>query len=73
MAPESQPVTEAIISGSNGTDQGKMKAMKAVGVTVVENLGEMGETAEAAFKLYGSALRFCKEIRGVRSGPRAPY
>ncbi len=51
MAPESQRLTEAIISGSSGTAQGKMKAMKAAGVMVVENLGEMGEIAEAAFKL----------------------
>ncbi|NLI81605.1 MAG: succinate--CoA ligase subunit alpha [Deltaproteobacteria bacterium] len=41
----------AIISGSSGTAQGKIKAMKAAGITVVENLGEMGEIAKAAFKL----------------------
>lgn len=41
----------AIISGSSGTAQGKIKAMKAAGITVVENLGEMGEIAKEAFKL----------------------
>jgi hypothetical protein len=30
---------------------GRMKGVKAAGVTVVESLAEMGETAEAAFKL----------------------
>ncbi len=40
----------AIISGSSGTAQGKIKAMKAAGITVVENLGKMGEIAKEAFK-----------------------
>ena len=40
----------AIISGSSGTAQGKIKAMRAAGITVVENLGEMGEIAKATFK-----------------------
>ncbi len=40
----------AIISGSSGTAQGKIKAMKAAGITVVENLGEMGKIAKEAFK-----------------------
>ncbi len=40
----------AIISGSSGTAQGKMAAMKAAGITVVENLGMLGEVAQEAFK-----------------------
>ncbi|MBP8646635.1 MAG: succinate--CoA ligase subunit alpha [Syntrophobacteraceae bacterium] len=40
----------AIISGSSGTAQGKIKAMKEAGITVVENLGEMGKIAKEAFK-----------------------
>jgi len=39
----------AIISGSSGTAQGKIKAMQAAGITVVENLGEMGRIAKEAF------------------------
>jgi succinyl-CoA synthetase alpha subunit len=39
----------AIISGSSGTAQGKIKAMEAAGITVVENLGEMGKIAQKAF------------------------
>jgi succinyl-CoA synthetase alpha subunit len=39
----------AIISGSSGTAQGKIKAMQAAGITVVENLGEMGAIAKDAF------------------------
>ena len=40
---------DAIISGSSGTAQGKIKAMEAAGITVVENLGEMGRIAQKAF------------------------
>jgi succinyl-CoA synthetase alpha subunit len=40
----------AIISGSSGTAQGKIKAMREAGITVVENLGEMGAIAVEAFK-----------------------
>jgi len=40
----------AIISGSSGTAQGKIKAMKAAGIAVVENLGHMGEIAKEAFQ-----------------------
>jgi len=39
----------AIISGSSGTAQGKIKAMREAGITVVENLGEMGKIAKDAF------------------------
>lgn len=39
----------AIISGSSGTAQGKIKAMREAGITVVENLGEMGAIAAKAF------------------------
>jgi succinyl-CoA synthetase alpha subunit len=39
----------AIISGSSGTAQGKMKAMREAGITVVENLGKLGETAVEVF------------------------
>jgi succinyl-CoA synthetase alpha subunit len=39
----------AIISGSSGTAQGKIKAMKEAGITVVENLGEMGRIAKEVF------------------------
>ena len=39
----------AIISGSSGTAQGKIKAMREAGITVVENLGEMGAIAVKAF------------------------
>ncbi len=40
----------AIISGSSGTAQGKMAAMRAAGISVVENLGLLGEVAKEAFK-----------------------
>lgn len=40
----------AIISGSSGTAQGKMKAMRDAGITVVENLGMLGEVAREAFQ-----------------------
>lgn len=33
----------AIISGSQGTAEAKMAAMKAVGITVCENLGNIGK------------------------------
>ncbi len=39
----------AIISGSSGTAQGKIKAMREAGITVVENLGDMGKIAREAF------------------------
>lgn len=35
----------AIISGSSGTAQAKIEAMEAAGITVVRNLGQIGETA----------------------------
>jgi succinyl-CoA synthetase alpha subunit len=34
----------AIISGSSGTAQAKIEAMEAAGITVVRNLGQIGET-----------------------------
>lgn len=40
----------AIISGSSGTAQGKMAAMRAAGINVVENLGLLGEAAKESFK-----------------------
>lgn len=40
----------AIISGSSGTAQAKMEAMRKAGITVVENLGKLGETSKEAFK-----------------------
>jgi succinyl-CoA synthetase alpha subunit len=39
----------AIISGSSGTAQAKIEAMKAAGIAVVENLGELGEISKRAF------------------------
>jgi succinyl-CoA synthetase alpha subunit len=39
----------AIISGSSGTASGKITAMRQAGITVVENLGEMGAIAKDAF------------------------
>ncbi len=39
----------AIISGSSGTAQGKIEAMREAGITVVENLGEMGAVAKDTF------------------------
>jgi len=40
----------AIISGSSGTAQAKIDAMKRAGVTVVENLGQLGEICKEAFE-----------------------
>jgi len=39
----------AIISGSSGTAQAKIEAMRKAGITVVENLGKLGETCKQAF------------------------
>lgn len=39
----------AIISGSSGTAQAKIEAMKKAGIHVVENLGELGEIAKHVF------------------------
>jgi len=39
----------AIISGSSGTGQGKIAAMKACGITVCENLGTLGELCASVF------------------------
>lgn len=39
----------AIISGSSGTAQGKIRAMKDAGITVVENLGDLGLVCKEAF------------------------
>jgi succinyl-CoA synthetase alpha subunit len=39
----------AIISGSSGTAQAKIEAMRRAGITVVENLGKLGETCRQAF------------------------
>jgi succinyl-CoA synthetase alpha subunit len=39
----------AIISGSSGTASGKIAAMREAGITIVENLGEMGALAKQAF------------------------
>ncbi|QCQ22505.1 succinate--CoA ligase subunit alpha [Desulfoglaeba alkanexedens] len=39
----------AIISGSSGTAQAKIEAMKKAGIHVVENLGELGEIAKSVF------------------------
>lgn len=39
----------AIISGSSGTAQAKMEAMRKAGITVVENLGRLGETCKKTF------------------------
>jgi len=39
----------AIISGSSGTAQAKIEAMGAAGITVCENLGELGEVCKSAF------------------------
>jgi succinyl-CoA synthetase alpha subunit len=39
----------AIISGSSGTARGKIKAMREAGITVVENLGQMGAIAKEVF------------------------
>lgn len=40
----------AIISGSSGTGQGKVAAMKASGIHVCENLGTLGELCAEVFK-----------------------
>jgi len=40
----------AIISGSSGTAQAKIEAMKAAGITVCENLGELGEVCKTVFE-----------------------
>jgi succinyl-CoA synthetase alpha subunit len=47
----------AIISGSSGTAQGKIKAMREAGITVVENLGEMGAIAKDAFASALSSVK----------------
>ena len=39
----------AIISGGSGTAQGKVEAMKAVGIHVCEDLGRLGELCAKAF------------------------
>lgn len=39
----------AIISGGSGTGQAKIAAFRQKGITVCENLGEIGETSKAAF------------------------
>ncbi len=39
----------AIISGSSGTAQAKMEAMRKAGISVVENLGKLGETCKKVF------------------------
>jgi len=39
----------AIISGSSGTAQAKIEAMKGAGITVCENLGELGEVCKQVF------------------------
>ncbi|CAB5127630.1 Succinyl-CoA ligase [ADP-forming] alpha chain (EC [Olavius algarvensis associated proteobacterium Delta 3] len=39
----------AIISGSSGTAQAKIEAMKAAGIEVCENLGELGEMCKTVF------------------------
>lgn len=40
----------AIISGSSGTAQAKIEAMEKAGITVVKNLGELGEICARSFK-----------------------
>jgi len=40
----------AIISGGSGTAEAKIKAMKAAGIHVSENLGELGELCASVFK-----------------------
>jgi succinyl-CoA synthetase alpha subunit len=39
----------AIISGSSGTAQGKIDAMKASGIHICENLGTFGELCREIF------------------------
>lgn len=41
----------AIISGGSGTGQAKIQAMQVNGITVCENLGQIGEIAKSTFKL----------------------
>lgn len=41
----------AIISGGSGTGQAKLEAFRANGITVCENLGEIGEVSKEAFRL----------------------
>lgn len=41
----------AIISGGSGTGQAKIAAFREHGITVCENLGEIGEISKSAFKL----------------------
>ena len=57
----------AIISGSSGTAQGKIKAMREAGITVVENLGEMGAIAKDAFASVLSMCRRNEEGAPIRS------
>ncbi len=40
----------AIISGSSGTAQAKIEAMEKAGISVVKNLGELGEICAEAFR-----------------------
>ncbi len=40
----------AIISGSSGTAQAKIDAMRRAGITVVENLGKLGEVSKEVFQ-----------------------
>jgi succinyl-CoA synthetase alpha subunit len=40
----------AIISGSGGTAQAKIDAMKAAGIRVCENLGRLGDICADVFK-----------------------
>ncbi len=40
----------AIISGGSGTAEAKIKAMKAAGIHISENLGELGELCASVFK-----------------------
>jgi len=39
----------AIISGSSGTAQAKIEAMRKAGISVVENLGKLGQTCKEVF------------------------
>lgn len=41
----------AIISGGSGTGQAKIEAMQVNGITVCENLGQIGEITKSTFKL----------------------
>lgn len=42
----------AIISGKSGTGQAKIEAMQRNGITVCENLSEIGEISEKAFSVF---------------------